>query len=202
MGLTRSMLKGMGLNEEQVSAIIDAHVETVDALKDERDDYKEKASKLKDVEKELDGLKKDGGTWQEKYEKEHSDFEAYKKDRETADSKQKVKDAYHKLLKETGVDEKRIATIMRVAELDKISLDKDGNIKDADKLKESIKTEWSDFIVSESTKGAGTETPPSNTGGKVTKNEEIYKKDDAGRYIHTASERQKMIADNLAAQTE
>ena len=33
MALTRKMLRSMGLAEEQVEAIIDAHVEAVDALK-------------------------------------------------------------------------------------------------------------------------------------------------------------------------
>lgn len=202
MGLKRSMLKGMGLTEEQVSAVIEAHIETVDALKEDLENYKEKADELKKVEKELSDLKKDGGEWREKYEKEHSDFETYKKDQEIKDTQRKVKGAYLKLLKDTGIDEKRIDTVMRGAELDNITLDKDGNIEGADKLQESIKNEWSAFIVSESKKGAGTETPPKNTGGKVTKQEEIYKMDDSGRYVYSASERQKMIADNIAAESE
>ena len=78
MALTRKMLKAMGIEEEKIEQIIDAHAETVDALKQERDTYKEDSSKLADVQKELDDLKKDGGDWQQKYEKEHSDFEAYK----------------------------------------------------------------------------------------------------------------------------
>ena len=38
MALTRSFLKGMSLTDEQVSAIIDAHAESIDALKQHRDD--------------------------------------------------------------------------------------------------------------------------------------------------------------------
>ena len=33
MALTRKLLKGMGLTDEQVDTIIEAHVETVDSLK-------------------------------------------------------------------------------------------------------------------------------------------------------------------------
>ena len=51
MSLTRSFLKGMGLTEEQVGAIIDAHTETVNGLKADRDNYKATAEKLKDIEK-------------------------------------------------------------------------------------------------------------------------------------------------------
>ena len=46
MALTRPMLKGMNLTDEQVSAIIEAHMETVDALKEQRDNYKKAAEKL------------------------------------------------------------------------------------------------------------------------------------------------------------
>ena len=66
MALTRSMLKGMNLTEEQVGAIIDAHKETVDALKEQRDNYKADAEKLADVQKELDDIK-NGEDYEAKY---------------------------------------------------------------------------------------------------------------------------------------
>ena len=61
MSLTRGMLKGMGLTDEQVSAIIDAHTETVDGLKDSLKAAKADADKLKVVQKELDDLKANSG---------------------------------------------------------------------------------------------------------------------------------------------
>ena len=76
--MTRSFLKGMGITDEQISAIIEAHTESTDALKAQRDEYKAQAEKLPSVQAELDKLKKDGGDWQSKYDKEHKDFEAYK----------------------------------------------------------------------------------------------------------------------------
>ena len=60
MSLTRKMLKAMGIEEEKIDQIIEAHSETVDSLKADRDSYKEDAEKLKDVQKELDGLKAKG----------------------------------------------------------------------------------------------------------------------------------------------
>ena len=42
MALTRKMLKGMGLTEEQIDTIIEGHDETVAALKDQITDLKEK----------------------------------------------------------------------------------------------------------------------------------------------------------------
>lgn len=57
MALTRKMLKAMGIGEEQIDQIIEAHADTVDALKEERDALKGKAQKLAGVQKELDDTK-------------------------------------------------------------------------------------------------------------------------------------------------
>ena len=60
MAFTRKMLKAMGIEDEKIDQIIDAHSETVDALKADRDAYKEDAAKLAAVQKELDELKAKG----------------------------------------------------------------------------------------------------------------------------------------------
>jgi hypothetical protein len=60
---------------------------------------------------------------------------------------------------------------MRVTDVDKIELDEGGAIKDVDKIENEIKEEWSDFIVSQSTKGADTPTPPANNGAGAQKGE-------------------------------
>jgi hypothetical protein len=72
--------------------------------------------------------------------------------------------------------------------LSKVDFDKENNVKDADKVKESIKSEWADFITTTSSKGADTTTPPANTGGAKTKDEILAIKD--------PSERQAAIAEN------
>ena len=70
----------MGIEEEKIDQIIEAHTETVDGFKDKVNEYKEKAEKYDEVKKELDEIKDGDNDWQKKYEKEHSDFEAYKTD--------------------------------------------------------------------------------------------------------------------------
>ena len=40
MSLTRKLLKGMGLTDEQVDTIIEAHTDTVDGLKEQANAYK------------------------------------------------------------------------------------------------------------------------------------------------------------------
>ena len=69
MALTRKLLKGMGLTDEQVDTIIEAHTDTVDGLKADVDKYKADAEKLPGVQKQLDDLKAAGdGGYKEKYD--------------------------------------------------------------------------------------------------------------------------------------
>lgn len=193
MAFTRKMLKAMGIEDEKIDQIIDAHSETVDALKADRDTYKEDAAKLAAVQKELDELKAKGDDgYKAKYEAEKAAHDALKADIAAKETKKAKTDAYRELLKGANIDEKRIATILRAEAptIDKIELDADGKIKNAEQYTESIKSDWADFIVTQSAKGANTATPPANGGAASTKTkEDILKIKDAG-------ERQKAIAEN------
>ena len=81
MAFTRKMLKAMGIEDEKIDQIIDAHSETVDALKADRDTYKEDAAKLAAVQKELDELKAKGDDgYKAKYEAEKAAHDALKAD--------------------------------------------------------------------------------------------------------------------------
>ena len=193
MGFSRKMLKAMNIEEEKIDQIIDAHSETVDALKADRDAYKEDAAKLAAVQKELDELKAKGDDgYKAKYEAEKAAHDALKADIAAKETKKAKTDAYRELLKGANIDEKRIATILRAEAptIDKIELDADGKIKNAEQYTESIKSDWADFIVTQSAKGTNTATPPANGGAASTKTkEDILKIKDAG-------ERQKAIAEN------
>lgn len=163
MALTRAMLKGMGLTDEQISAIIEEHTNVTSTLKDQIKTYKADAERLPQVESELEDLKKDGGSWQAKYEKEHKAFDDYKKDVAAKETTAKVRAAYKTLLTEAKVGEKHIDSILKVTDFSSMTLDDQGKLVDADKLKESIKKEWSGFIPSQGVQGAEPSTPP---GGK------------------------------------
>jgi len=163
MALTRAFLNGMGLTADQVSAIIEAHVETVDGLKAERDTYKDSADKLPKLEKQLEELKGvQTGTdeYKDKYEAEKKAFEDYKAEQSAKELTAKKSAQYQELLKEAGISEKRIPSIMKLADIDALVLDDTGKLKDKDTLTETVKQEWSDFIVETETNGAETVTPP------------------------------------------
>lgn len=203
MALTRKMLKAMGIEDEKIDQIIEAHTDVTDSLKADRDKYKADAEKLADVQKKYESLKQEADSreddpYKEKYAKEHKAFEEFKASVKAEQTKASKTKAYKDLLKKAGVSDKRIDSILKVTALDEISLDDDGSIKDADKVVDSIKSEWADFIVSESTKGAGTENPPKNVSGNKLTLQDIYKKDEHGRYVMDTAERQKALVDMSA----
>lgn len=162
MALTRKLLKGMGLSEEVIDTIIEAHAETVDGLKEDINKYKGDAEKLPAVQKELNELKAAGdGGFKEKYEKEHKAFEDFKQAQTEKETRQAKEAAYTAFLKSVGVSEKRIPSIIKVTDLNSVELEGD-KVKDAEKLTEAVKTEWADFIETSNTGGANTATPPAN----------------------------------------
>jgi hypothetical protein len=171
MALTRKMLKAMGIEEEKIEQIIEEHAETVNALKQQRDQYKVDAEKLPGVQKELDDLKeaaeKDGeNPYKAKYEDLQQQFDDYKADVTAKETKAKKTAAYRKLLKDAKVSEKRLDSILKLSPVDDVELDDNGEIKDAADVKKKIEEEWSDFIVTEETHGADSNNPPGGSGGR------------------------------------
>ena len=180
MALTRRMLKAMGISDEQVDEIIAAHSETVDALKEQRDQYKADAEKLPEIQKQLDKANSDleaagKDAYKVKYEALKEEYEGYKREQTEKETRSAKERAYRELLKAAGVTEKRIDSVIRVSDLDGVELDDKGAIKDADKLTESIKTEWADFIQTTTTQGAQTATPPTTTPQKSYTSSDIKK---------------------------
>lgn len=161
MALTRKMLKAMGIEDDKIEQILDAHTETFDSIKKERDHYKELADKLPDLQEEYNKLKAamDDGGYQEKYENEHKALEDLKA-KIALDEENRVKASlYRSILEEAGIDEKRIDSVLRVKDLKELKVT-DGKLDNESGLIESVKKEWSDFIVVKDTKGADPDTPP------------------------------------------
>ena len=130
--------------------------------------------------------------WKTKYEGIKQEFSDYKKAEQAKAARSQKTDAYRSLLKEIGVNDKRIDAIIKVTDIDGMEIDADGKLKDAADLKKSAKAEWSDFIVTTHTQGAQTATPP---GGAVTPKtrEEIMQ-------IKDTTERQRAWAEYINAQ--
>ena len=189
MALTRKLLSALGIEADKIDQIIDAHTETVDGLKKERDEYKAKAERFDEVKAKYDELKataKDSGDY-EKLKKEFDDYKAEIQNKETATAK---REALKKVAKDAGLTETGINKAVKYADLSAIELDEEGNVKDAKSLMKSLKEEWPEHIAKAVTSGANTATPSSTGTGKS------YKSKDEIMQIKDDGERQKAIAEN------
>lgn len=188
MALTRKFLSALGIEADKIDEIINAHSETVEALKAERESFRADAEKYAKAKEDLDTAneklkeyaKED--TYKVKYDALKEDFDNYKKGVETEKTNNTKVSAYKALLKEIGISDKRIDAVAKLAELDKLKLDKDGKLDGADDLKKALSEEWADFIEKSGTEGAKTSTPPGNGGtGAKTKKEIMEIKDTTQR---------------------
>lgn len=203
MALTRKFLKAIGIEDEKIDQIIEAHTETVSGLKDSLDNAETAARDLPNVQKDLDdakaeleAVKKDG--WKDKHDALKKEFEAYKADVTAKDTKAAKEAAVRSYFESKGITGKSLDIAMRgsTAEIEALELE-DGKIKDDTALDTLVKGDFSGLVSTTVTKGANTPTPPSMSTGKKSM-EEIYKKDDNGRYVLSATERQRAIAENMA----
>ena len=195
--LTRKMLKAMGIEDEKIEQIVDAHTEVTEGLKSERDQYKADAEKLAAVQQQLDELRANSGDdWKEKYNTLKRTFDDFKTESANHAKAEKIKAAYAQLLKDANVDSKRIDAILKITDMSGMTLDESGKLVDADKLSASIKSEWSAFIQTTGVKGSSVETPPENHSGTTMTRADVYAKDEKGHYKLSTAERQKMLTEH------
>lgn len=198
----REILSAAGVDSEHMStavdAIIDGNVASIEALREDVAKYKADAEKLEAVQKELNELKANSGDdWKSKYEKEHTDFESYKKgitEKETKAAKEKAVKAYFEGKNITGAN---LDIAMRGCrdEIGAIELDGD-KIKDTAALDALVNGTFAGLVVTKTVQGAQTANPPANNGGSKLTRADIYAKDEHGRYKMSTAERQKALAEN------
>ena len=191
MALTRKLLKGMGLTDEQVDTIIEAHTDTVDGLKADIGRYKADAEKLPGIQKELDDLKKE--------KKDFQDFKDGVAAKESAAAKEKAARAY---FQSKGIPAESMGLVIRgaKAEIDGLKLDGE-SIKDTAALDGLLSGDYKGLIGKTTTTGTQTQTPPDTSGGAKSR-AEIYKKDDKGRYLLSTAERQAALAESMASENK
>ena len=177
MALTRKLLKGMGLTDEQVDTIIEAHTDTVDGLKEQVKTYKADAEKLPNVQKELDDLKAAGdGGFKEKFEKEHSDFENFKKTIQEKETKVAKESAAKAFFESKGITGNSLEIAMRGSSAEIAALDLDGEkIKDSSALDALVNGTFKALVSTTTTKGANIPKPPITTPDKAYSADDIRK---------------------------
>lgn len=169
--------------KDKVNQLQTLHHEIVNGLMDEKDEAIQRAEK---AEKAAESAKAE----KEAAEKSLTDYKAQQTQKDTHAAKESK---FRELLKAAGVLDKYADRVVRLSgeDIDKLELDEKGEVKDAKKHTDSLKADWSDFVGTTTTTGAKVDTPPTNTGSKMTKEQIINIKD--------ASERQAAIAANPEA---
>lgn len=181
---------GDACTEEIENRLVALHLGVVDPLKDDLTKYKADADKLPGVQKELDDLKAAGdGGYKEKYEKEHSDFEAYKSGitaKESKAAKEKAVRAYFESKNITGAN---LDLAMRGCGEEMTALEMDGEkIKDTKSLDALIEGTYKGLVSKPSVRvdmGARL-----SDGGKAMTKDEIMQ-------ITDRAERRAAIAANM-----
>jgi hypothetical protein len=181
---------GETCTEEIENRLVALHLGVVDPLKDDLTKYKADAEKLPGVQKELDDLKAAGdGGYKEKYEKEHSAFEAFKTDitaKESKAAKEKAVRAYFKSKNITGAN---LDLAMRGCGEEMAALELDGEkIKDTKSLDALVDGTYKGLVSKQTVRfDTGARF---NGGGKPMTKDEIMQ-------INDRAERRAAIAANM-----
>jgi hypothetical protein len=181
---------GEACTEEIENRLVALHLGVVDPLKDDLTKYKADAEKLPGVQKELDDLKAAGdGGYKEKYEKEHSAFEAFKTDitaKESKAAKEKAVRAYFKSKNITGAN---LDLAMRGCGEEMAALELDGEkIKDTKSLDALVDGTYKGLVSKQTVRfDTGARF---NGGGKPMTKDEIMQ-------INDRAERRAAIAANM-----
>ena len=185
MALERKTLRAILEDETtdtsgKLKKILDVLHEETDTLQNQLD---EKNAALAKAEKDRDAA----SSGKQAAEKALTDYKAQQTQKDTHAAKEAK---FRELLKAAGVLDKYADRVVRLSgeDIDKLELDDKGEVKDAKKHTDSLKADWSDFVGTTTTTGAKVDTPPTNTGSKMTK-DQIFAIKDAG-------ERQAAIAAN------
>ena len=185
---------GDDCTDEIENALIALHLGVVDPLKDDLDKAKAEQAELDKLKAELEEAKKDA-VFKEKYEKEHNDFEDYKKtilQKEQGAVKEKAVRAY---FESKGISGANLEIAMRGSSQEVARVEMDGDkIKDTKAFDELINGTFKGLVSTNGMAGANPANPPSNTGGGKMSREEIYKKDDKGKYVYDATARREALA--------
>lgn len=204
MAFKRNDLVGLGIEPDKIQILIDWHMETVNALQAKIDESKGNSDELAKATAELEQAKKDLKTannkivayekddYKGKYESEKAAREKLESDIANKETNAKKDNALKALLKDKKYSDEAAKLIVRKGGYtDKIELDENGGVKNADSILGDVQNDFSMFTPKISNQVVNPAAPPANSGGakKPTK-EEIMN-------IKNTEERQRAMAQNM-----
>ncbi len=143
MSLSRKALRELALTEEQAEAVISMHAATVEALKEQIESQRQEAQAAREESKAA-----------------RLELTEYRDSVARAEELRRREQIYRNLLRESGVAEKRHDAILRVTDLENLSLEGAEVPETREALIRQVREEWSDFIPQTHAVGALTPHPP------------------------------------------
>lgn len=194
MAFTRKYLKTIGIEEEQIPQIIEAHLEVVNSIKEELTQKDERIKELENAHKKMGELEKQSEELEKlkaDYEKEKKAFADYKADVENKEAnatKEKLSRAY---FENKGITGKGLDIALKASKSEISGLEiEDGKIKDAKILDDLFENSLKSLVVSTNVDGTTIPNPPDNKPTKYTDKKEIMK-------IKDTTERQNALLEYL-----
>lgn len=184
---------GEGCTDEVENRLIALYLAVTDPMKDEIAKMKTELERFDGVQKELDSLKA-AGDYKAKFEQEHAAFENYKQAQAMEKAQAAKEEAARAYFMSKNITGANLDIAMRGAKDEIAALELDGeNIKDAASLDGLIGGTFAGLVSTQSVQGVGVPHPPANTGGKLKSRAQIYERDDKGRFVLNATQRQEAL---------
>ena len=184
---------GENCTDDIENELVALHLGVVDPLKDELEKNKVDAETIADLKKKLEEKGKDD--YKALYEKEHKDFESYKSTVEGEKNRTAKENAAKSYFESKGIVGANLDIALRGAreEINAIEIDGD-KIKDTKSLDDLVGGTFKGLVSKTQETGANVPNPAKNTGGGKLTKEDIYRKDDKGRYVLDATARQEALS--------
>lgn len=155
MSLTRQLLKDLQLGDEAIEQVIAAHIETVNALKAERDA----------ATSELEALR---AASDQSAAEVQAAFDAYRTQVETDRSTAKAIELVRLAMIQAGCNEKAIDLLIQA--IDPATLEVEGSVlRNQDEIIAGLKSKYAAFFAQPIRMAAPTIQPPIPTGGALTR---------------------------------
>lgn len=169
MSLTRKQLREMALSDEAIDQIIRAHMDTVDALRQERDEANERAAALTAQRDELQGRVDALTPLEAQVRQVQSDFDRYKADIENAAVSRRKQGWIRDALLRAGANEKALSLLSGAVDEAAVPPEEDAEALDA--LIAPVKERYADFFAQPVHLALPSLQPPQSTHGTLSRHD-------------------------------
>ena len=168
MAFTRKWLEALGVEAGKIDTIIEEHTAVTSRLQSELESAKGSADTLKNVQKELDDLKKED--YKGKYETEKSEHDKLKASVESEKTRSAKESALKAYFEGKNIKGSNLKIAMRGVSLDSFDLDGE-NIKDTQALDELVSGDFKGLVSTKESTNEKRGIRVIDSGGKSGQND-------------------------------